>query len=623
MKALTRLMAVSLASLVALGTLALPASAQAAPSFTQRMTSWNVIGIDSNKPETEGPDTFQVGMRFCNTGGTATGVQTTFAWTSANANLALVSPATQQFGTLAPNGCINASYDVRVTRVKAAQNTARRFTITLTNDQGVTVTTPVPREVYVAKLTKQNRNSITAITGPNSVYVGGVYQYVLDATTATNGYDQVVAALNLPAAMFEVLNVATTYSSPAGATNDRHYADACGWDHNPDSPTYNSCIGPVQFAGGKAGGTIRTTYTVRARSAGNATVKAIIYDASGNARNYNSDFDAVSTSVTSLASSDVHTMITPPEGEVLVQGVPGRWRVDVGNFGPSTSGPITTTLTMPDALSNSDWNGAFGSGWTCGEVSPSTLRITCTRGALAADTSASPIWIDTTYNGFGFEPMAAMGAELDGGDGDDDWITVSPILSISAESTSPVYDPDLSNNTYEADVALRSPDADPDPDPPADDPGPDPDPDPPGDGGGSGDPVPGDRALAGTVFTDLNGDGIRDENETGRGGVTVKVFADPEGDSSFSQLVGEVTTASDGTWSLNELPAGRYLIAVMAPDATVATTDSVVVLDLTETTSGQFHVGLIEVDPIGLPLAALAAAAAAVAVATRRFKTTA
>ena len=34
-------------------------------------TSWNVIGLDSNNPGSSGPDTYQIGARICNTGGTA------------------------------------------------------------------------------------------------------------------------------------------------------------------------------------------------------------------------------------------------------------------------------------------------------------------------------------------------------------------------------------------------------------------------------------------------------------------------------------------------------------------------------------------------------------------------
>src|ERR1041384_6930787 len=42
--------------------------------------SWNVIGLDSNNV-TVGPDTYQIGARVCNTGGTAvSNLVGTFVW---------------------------------------------------------------------------------------------------------------------------------------------------------------------------------------------------------------------------------------------------------------------------------------------------------------------------------------------------------------------------------------------------------------------------------------------------------------------------------------------------------------------------------------------------------------
>src|SRR6187401_1836357 len=47
--------------------------------------SWNVIGLDSNNTSA-GPDTYQIGARACNTGGTAvTNLLGTFVWDSSNA----------------------------------------------------------------------------------------------------------------------------------------------------------------------------------------------------------------------------------------------------------------------------------------------------------------------------------------------------------------------------------------------------------------------------------------------------------------------------------------------------------------------------------------------------------
>ena len=94
--------------------------------------------------------------------------------------------------------------------------------------------------------------------------------------------------------MFQVLSATVTYDTPPGATNNAPYADACGWDPNvgptPPQGTYRSCVGPEQYAGGKAGGNVTMVYTVKILSEGTANLSPIIYDFSGSSYHYNSDF---------------------------------------------------------------------------------------------------------------------------------------------------------------------------------------------------------------------------------------------------------------------------------------------------------------------------------------------
>src|SRR5207249_11845921 len=115
-----------------------------------------------------------------------------------------------------------------------------------------------------------------SITGPTSIVVGQTQQYVVNASTATGGYAQLEHVALFPSSFFEIVSTASTYTAPSGATNDKLYADACGWDNNPSSGSYRSCIGPTNYSGGKAGGTIVTTYTVRAIAAGSGTVSSLI-----------------------------------------------------------------------------------------------------------------------------------------------------------------------------------------------------------------------------------------------------------------------------------------------------------------------------------------------------------
>src|SRR6266567_3511860 len=263
-------------------------------------TTWNVIGLDSNNVNA-GPNTFQTCARVCNTGGAAvTNVTTNLIWDTSNAFINLSGPSMLTVASLGAGACTDFYYTVVVTRSSSAYNATRRFHITATGDSVGSVTTPTPRELYVEKLISQNRNSVNSITGPTTVYVGQTYNYTVNASTATQGYEQLEAFLNLSNIIFQVQSIATTYTSPAGATNNKFYADACGWDNNPLSVTYRSCIGPQNYSGGKAGGTVDTTYTVKVLSTGATTATTLIMDFSGSSYHYNSDYGTQVIAITAL-----------------------------------------------------------------------------------------------------------------------------------------------------------------------------------------------------------------------------------------------------------------------------------------------------------------------------------
>src|SRR5437762_118239 len=120
--------------------------------ITVTPTSWNVIGLDSNNTAV-GPDTFQIGARVCNTGGAAvTNVSSTFVWDSSNLLINLTSPATLSNASLAAGSCVDFYYSVTVTRSALAYNTTRSYHITVTGDSVASVSTPIPRELYVEKI---------------------------------------------------------------------------------------------------------------------------------------------------------------------------------------------------------------------------------------------------------------------------------------------------------------------------------------------------------------------------------------------------------------------------------------------------------------------------------------
>ena len=315
-------------------------------------TSWNVVGLDSNSPGT-GPDTFQIGARICNTGGTATNIVGTFVWDSSNAFINLSGAGTLSIASLNVGTCTDLYYPVTLTRSNSAYNTTRGYHIAVSGTGFASVSTPVPREIYVEHIISQNRNSVNSIVGPTTVYVGQTYTYTVNASTATQGYEQLEAFLNLSNVIFQVQSIASTYTSPPAATNDKFYADACGWDNNPLSATYRSCIGPANYAGGKAGGTISTTYTVKILSTGTTTASTLIMDFSGSSYHYNNDYGVGINSITITALNPpapnvaLTKSVTPTLASQIIPGADLTYTIAFINGGTGGASSIVINDSIP------------------------------------------------------------------------------------------------------------------------------------------------------------------------------------------------------------------------------------------------------------------------------------
>lgn len=220
-------------------------SVRAAANLTIKPISWNIIGLDGNKV-TSGPDTFMVGARVCNTGDVAaSNVIANLVWDSDNAYINLSGAQTLSSASLAAGNCTDFYFNGVITRTTLAFKTTRRFHITAMADGLTAVSTPTPRELYIEQLVSRNRNSVLGITGPTSVVVGNTYQYTVTASTAPGGYEQLETFVNFPNVMFQLVSVASTYTTPSGSANDTIYADACGWDNNVTSGTYRSIPSPT------------------------------------------------------------------------------------------------------------------------------------------------------------------------------------------------------------------------------------------------------------------------------------------------------------------------------------------------------------------------------------------
>jgi uncharacterized repeat protein (TIGR01451 family) len=357
--------------------LTFPASAAASLSITPN--TWNVVGLDSNDVM-DGPNEFLAGVRICNTGdAAATNVVATFVWDTAATyiNLQPGSGSMRTSASLASGACMNAYFNIEITRNANAYDTARRFHISVTADGLGTVSTPTPREIYVEHLISQNRNAVNAITGPSTVYVGNTYTYVVDSSTATQGYEQLSSFLNWPGAIFEVQSVSATYSAPAGGTNDTVYADACGWENDPTDPDYRSCVGPSQFAGGKAGGTLHTTYVVTVVAAGTTTLGETIYDFSGSSFHYNSDYGAgvAAFDVTALDNEADVSITKTDDVDPVTAGEHLTYTLTASNDGPADADDVVVTDDIPSGTSfvSASNGGTLSSGtvtWNIGTMAP-------------------------------------------------------------------------------------------------------------------------------------------------------------------------------------------------------------------------------------------------------------
>ena len=72
----------------------------------------------------------------------------------------------------------------------------------------------------------------------------------------------------------------------------------------------------------------------------------------------------------------------------------------------------------------------------------------------------------------------------------------------------------------------------------------------------------GTLTLGNQVWNDYDGDGKRDPDEPGIGNVTVRLYAETNGDNQPDQLIGVVQTDINGRYSFSGLFPGRYIVSI-------------------------------------------------------------
>ncbi len=288
--------------------LVIPASIFALPDVSSAYNitpiTWNVIGLDSNRPHF-GPNRFPVGAKVCGGSAGTTGTAT-FTWETGGTNPdnsgafiylrpGSANPISFTYGA---DGCADAYFEVEVNRTFDSFYKTRRYFITAGG-----VSTPRPRELFVEKLISQSRNYITDVRlngvsipagGAMNLLVGNTYTIQLVGGTATQGYNQFEKFINFPNTIFQILSVHTNYSannSPYVSSTGHPYlyADACRWENDPASPYYRTCVSGNYKSGGSS---VVTTYTVRIIGGGGSTerLSTLLYDFSGASFHYNADY---------------------------------------------------------------------------------------------------------------------------------------------------------------------------------------------------------------------------------------------------------------------------------------------------------------------------------------------
>ncbi len=391
-------------------------TAVATPVLTVTPASWDMVGLDSNRPVSTGPNVFPVGVRICNTSAVspAVNVQTAYTWDTTNTLINLEGGSTISVGDLAPSTCVTPYYNVVITRGATntgrnpAFNTFRRYRITVSADGVASISTPTPRQIYVQKLVSQNRNSTVAIRGacggatslsdpttcgpaPGSTQlgapkaiVGQTYTYTLFARTAA-AYPQISAFINFPTTNFRIVNVKSEYSRPSAtpaSSAPMLYGDACGWQPNPEGAGYNGspgpCIGPVNYPGGDVGGDVKVTYSVQilAGTAGGAVaLNTLINDFSGSSYHYNSNF--LTTLFTVTASWPVTTTVTgngsvSANNGTIANCISGGTANCTGGYAPGST--VTLTASLSGGSSFTGWTGDTTS---CTQAVGPPATITC------------------------------------------------------------------------------------------------------------------------------------------------------------------------------------------------------------------------------------------------------
>lgn len=272
-------------------------STNAAAILTVEPLTWNIIGLDEENVN-NGSNQSTVGVRVCNTGDSpANNVRSIFTWDSVNPLITLSSNSSQTTASIPSQSCQDFYYNIFVSRDVQSINTSRRYHVTVEADNISPISTPTPREIFVVAYNNSQDIILGKISGPTNVTVGETVQYKLQYSTIPV-FQQLMHFINFPSDRFRIRSIAVSYLIPTNGTNNTVYADACGWDDNPDSLNYMTCAGPtpINYPDGVVAIGVEMTYQVEVIAGGITPIASIIYGSSNGEYIY--QYDPASSSLT-------------------------------------------------------------------------------------------------------------------------------------------------------------------------------------------------------------------------------------------------------------------------------------------------------------------------------------
>jgi len=415
--------------------------------------TWDVVGLDSNRPLTSGPELFPVGAQVCNTSGAPRDITARLEWADANAATIKERPGSLTaltFPAVPDGACVDAYFEIQITRSELAYGETRGYSIIAAYDNGgtpVEASTPAGRQIIVESLVSQNRNATMEIRycDPNAggsgtcdqssgtgwlvlgggssinLAVGNTYLIELTTVTAT-AYEEVQSFLTLSNTIFQVLSVSTEYSTltappeRVSTPNPQLWGDACLWDSDPASPSYHSCLST-----GKAGGTVVTLYEIRIISGGGESVglEALIYDRSGGSFHYNTDYSLSPGDITIFdptTNADFTKRFIPA---TIAAGGTATLRFTITNPNPVTVTGYAFTDPLPSgmvvATPANDSSTCSGTVSTGTDGGTGRDYVTFTDGVIGANSSCT-VLVDVTVAAAGDYPNTSGSLTIGGTD---------------------------------------------------------------------------------------------------------------------------------------------------------------------------------------------------------------